>query len=90
MGRRGKPGRKDRQRGWGVAVLLLLMRRLAQAPATVREVADELGVSYRTVFRLMRTLGVVGLRIERYREGQRVLWRIPKGALREWLKKEEL
>lgn len=52
-----------------LAYLLLLTRIIARGRVTARDAAAELGLSYRTVYRMLRSLEAVGLRVESQREG---------------------
>ena len=76
---------RDLKRGKSLCYLLLLARALSRGRVTVREAAEEVGVSYHTVYRLLRSLEVVGLRVEQQREGREVFWRLRRQDLLAWL-----
>lgn len=86
--RRDAPTPGDHHRGRSLVQLLLLVRTLSRGRVTVREAAVELGVTHRTVYRLLHTLDAHGLKAESMREGREVHWRLTRATLLAWLTRD--
>ncbi|MFZ5440443.1 MAG: helix-turn-helix domain-containing protein [Myxococcota bacterium] len=79
---------RDLKRGRSLAYMLLLTRAISRGRVTAHDAAAELGISCRTVYRMLRSLEAVGLRVESQREGHTVFWRLRRTELLRWFDSE--
>lgn len=87
------PKHRSNGRGDVLRTAIRLVLTLRRGRWTMFELADELGILWRTAYRLVKDLEAVGVTVERSREkehvgrgGGAVYYRIPAGPLKKLLK----